>query len=250
MNLIYGVKTVMHRIRVKLYPNYLPGHENTFIARTDSEAVINTEQVCAAMFERGGFTGNKKDLITYIEQYNDEVRYQLMDGFAVSNGSYTIYPNIGGTFKNSDEKPDPKKNKLTYRFRPLGPMIEAAKATAVMIEGYADADGHARIYEFYDHYHNAVNEWFEVGGQFILTGSKIKIAGENPACGLYFIPAEGSQTPVKVDRPLENTATKITGLIPDIPFDKARIEVRTQFSSGTLLKEPRVITSKFTLQHS
>ena len=106
MNLIYGLHSVMHRIRVKLYHNYLPGHENTFYARTDNEAVLNTEQVCSAMIKRGGFTGNKRELISHIDQYNDEVRYQLMDGFAVSNGSYTIYPNIGGTFKTPEDTPD------------------------------------------------------------------------------------------------------------------------------------------------
>ena len=40
MNLTYGTKQVMHRIRVKLYPNYLPGGVGTFLTRTDSEACL------------------------------------------------------------------------------------------------------------------------------------------------------------------------------------------------------------------
>jgi len=43
----------MHRVRAKLYPNYLPGGEGTFIAKTDSETTINVEQTCAAMCELG-----------------------------------------------------------------------------------------------------------------------------------------------------------------------------------------------------
>jgi len=43
MNLTYGTKPVMHRIRVKLYPNYLPGGEGTFLTRTDSEACLKVQ---------------------------------------------------------------------------------------------------------------------------------------------------------------------------------------------------------------
>ena len=43
MNLTYGTKQVMHRIRVKLYPNYLPGGEGTFLTRTDSEACLKVQ---------------------------------------------------------------------------------------------------------------------------------------------------------------------------------------------------------------
>jgi hypothetical protein len=31
MDLIYGVSQVLHRIKLKLYPNYLPGREGTFL---------------------------------------------------------------------------------------------------------------------------------------------------------------------------------------------------------------------------
>ncbi len=38
MAIINDVKEVLHRIRVKLYPNYLPHVEGTYLARTVSEA--------------------------------------------------------------------------------------------------------------------------------------------------------------------------------------------------------------------
>jgi hypothetical protein len=44
----------MHRVKLKLYPNYLPGGEGTFLARTNSEATISVEQNCAAMRKRNG----------------------------------------------------------------------------------------------------------------------------------------------------------------------------------------------------
>jgi len=76
MNLIYGVKQVMHRIRVKLYHNYFPKGE-AYIARTDSEATLNIDQVCAALRDRGGFTGDFEDLADYVKQFFNEMVYQL-----------------------------------------------------------------------------------------------------------------------------------------------------------------------------
>jgi hypothetical protein len=44
MAIINNITEVLHRLRVKLYPNYLPNVEGTYIARTDSEASLNIEQ--------------------------------------------------------------------------------------------------------------------------------------------------------------------------------------------------------------
>ena len=107
----------MHRIRVKLYPNHLPEGKGTYFARTDSEATIDIDQVCAAMRERGGFKGDYRDLVDNIKRYNDEVAYQLCDGFTVTNGYFSVYPNLGGTFTTPKETPDPKKHPLSFRFR-------------------------------------------------------------------------------------------------------------------------------------
>jgi hypothetical protein len=86
MSLINDVNEVLHRIRVKLYPNYLPNAEGAYIARTDSEASLSIEDVCASLKNRGGFTGNYDDLTDRIKQYFDEMAYQLCDGFAVNTG--------------------------------------------------------------------------------------------------------------------------------------------------------------------
>jgi hypothetical protein len=90
MALSSAVTEVLHRIRVKLYPNYLPQVEGAYIARTDNEASLTIEQVCAALKNRGGFTGNYDDLVEHVKQFLDEVVYQICDGFAVN--LKTAYP--------------------------------------------------------------------------------------------------------------------------------------------------------------
>jgi hypothetical protein len=63
---------VLHRVRVKLHPNCLPNVEGAYIARTDSEASLAIEEVCAAGKSRGGFTGSYDDFVEHARQFLGE----------------------------------------------------------------------------------------------------------------------------------------------------------------------------------
>jgi hypothetical protein len=69
MAVVNNVNEVLHRVRAKLYPTYLPGADGEYIARTDDEASLDIEAVCAALKNRGGFTGNYDDLVSHVKQY-------------------------------------------------------------------------------------------------------------------------------------------------------------------------------------
>jgi hypothetical protein len=49
---------------------------------------LSIEAVCAALKNRGGFTGNYDDLVKHVKQFFDAAAYQLCDGFAESRGAY------------------------------------------------------------------------------------------------------------------------------------------------------------------
>jgi hypothetical protein len=118
----------------------------------------------------------------------------------------------------------------------------------VEVLGLADVNGY--IDEFIDVEANSINGTATAGNQFIIHGHKIKIAGDDPTVGVYFVHAEdvppGKE---KATRIAENSANKIIGIIPSLPGSPVRLEIRTQFSGsgGNFLKAPRVITSNFTL---
>ncbi|MDR2364008.1 MAG: hypothetical protein LBD65_06295 [Spirochaetaceae bacterium] len=78
MAIINNVNEVLCRIRVKLYPNYLPKGEGEYIARTDNEAALSIERVCAALKNRGGYTGSYGGLVDRVKQFLNEA----IHGFA------------------------------------------------------------------------------------------------------------------------------------------------------------------------
>jgi hypothetical protein len=240
MAVINNPTEVLHRIRAKLYPNYLPGVSGEYIARTDDEASLDIEQVCAALKNRGGSTAQYDDLVEHVRQFFNEAAYQLCDGFSVNTGYFSVHPRIGGTFSAASEGHTEHGHPINFSFRTRQPLRDLTKYIEVFIEGVAAVQGF--IDEVIDVDPGAVNETLTPGGQFVVTGHKIKVAGTDPGVGLYFVP-QGGGSPVKVTTPLaENSTSKIIGIIPALGAGGYTVEVRTQFSSGsTLLKEVRVV---------
>jgi hypothetical protein len=248
MAIINNVEEVLHRIRAKLYPNYLPTIEGKHIARTENEASLSIEQVCAALKNRGGFLGDYEHLVSYTKAFFDEAAYQLCDGFSINTGYYSIHPNISGTFNSANEAYNRKKNPVRFRFRTQAKLRRLAEFIAVEIQGVADVNGW--IDTFTDIDAESVNATVTIGNQFSIHGNKIKIAGDDPSVGVYFINTEDNSE-TKITRIAENTSSKIIGIITEVPGNSFKLVIKTQYSnSSVLLKSPRIITSSFTLEKS
>jgi hypothetical protein len=241
MAIINNTNEVLHRIRVKLYPNYLPKVEGAYIARTDNEASLTIEEVCAAGKSRGGFTGSYDDFVEHVHQFFNEAAYQLCDGFAVNTGYFSVHPNVGGTFDKATEGHDTDKHPVTFRFRTRAPLRALAEHVAVEIEGLADSSGY--IDEFIDVTSGAVNETLTPGGMFNTSGHKIKVEGDKPEVGVCYVSAADPSVRVKVAGHLaENTASRVIGIIPALTPGAWKLEIVTQYThGGSPLKEPRVI---------
>jgi hypothetical protein len=174
--------------------------------------------------------------------------YQLCDGFAVNTGYFLMYPNVGGTFDKVVEGHDTEKHPVTFRFRTLAALRTMAERIVVEVEGLADVQGY--IDEFIDVTTKSVDETLTPGGQFSISGHKLKIAGDDPEVGVYFVPEADPAGRVKVAGHLaENSASKLIGIVPALGAGKWLVEVKTQFSGSgsTMLKAPRTITSAFSL---
>ena len=241
------VKELYYKIKVLLHPNYLPGTEGTYQAKTVNEASLSIEQVCAYLLNRGGFKGEYDTLVEYVKLYFEEAVHLLCNGMAVNTGYFTIHPNIGGTFDNARESHDPEKHPISFRFRTLSKLRRLIDQITVSIEGIADVPGWIDSFEDTDE--GESNSIYVPGNLFIVQGSKIKLAGDDPQVGVYFVPVDNPANAVKVSRIAENIAAKIIGVAPHTGAAQNRIEIRTQYSGATiLLKEPRVITSDFILE--
>ena len=242
-----GIKDILHRIRVKLYPGNLPGAGGTYIAKTSNEAVLSIEQVCSALKNRGGFNGNYDDLVSHVRQFFDEMAYQLCDGFSVNTGYFSVHPHIGGVFKALDESYDPVKHPIGFQFRVRAKLRRLIRFISVNITGLADTAGF--IDRFTDVSTGAVNEKVSPGGAFVITGDRIRVLGESEACGVYFQPLETPDEMIKAPGCLAVSARKkLVGMTPALTAGKRyRLVVVTQYngSSNSFLKKPKKVISRF-----
>jgi hypothetical protein len=250
MGLTNNIDDVLHRIKINLHPNHLPKIDGRYLARTENEASLSISKICAAMKNRGGFTGSYDSLVENIRMFLDECTYQLCDGYALNLKYYSIHPNIGGTFDSEKEAYNREKNPITFRFRTLRPLQKLVEHIAVEISGVAGTN--AFINQFIDRDDETINETYTADHMFCITGTKIKVAGDNPDCGVYFVSADDPTQAVKVNRIGENTGTMITGIAPLTDHVKNRIEIRTQYTGSNIsfLKTPRTIASTFVISRT
>jgi hypothetical protein len=94
----------------------------------------------------------------------------------------------------------------------------------------------------------SVNDLLTPGRNLKIAGYKIKIAGSNTANGIYFVnQATSERTKVDISDIVTNNPSELIVVIPDLAAGTYLLEVTTQYTPSTLLKEPRLTTFDKTL---
>jgi hypothetical protein len=241
MAIIDEVNEVLHKIEAKLYPNYLGKGEGAYVARAKAEAPLSIEEVCAAAKNRGGFSGQYEDLVEYVHVFINETVYQLLDGFSVQLGGFcSLHTRISGTYHGANDHIGAEN--LHVAFRTLRRLKELLVKVHIENEGIA-GDG-AYIDEIIDIHTESLNGVITPGNMVHILGHKIKVAGEEPEIGVWFVnQADGSRTNI-IEHLGINRSTELFGLAPALAAGNYRIEVVTRYSGGSsTLKEARVISA-------
>jgi hypothetical protein len=242
MAIINEINEVLHKIEAKLYPNYLGKGEGAYVARAKAEAPLSIEDICAAAKNRGGFTGQYEDLVEHAHVFVNEAVYQLLDGFSVQAGAFfSLHSTIGGTYHGASDHIGAEN--LHVSFRTLRHLKELLLKVHIENEGIA-GDG-AYIDEIVDTHSESVNGALTPGGMIHIVGHKIKVEGDDPACGVWFVSqADGSRVNMSEHLGI-NRSAELFGIIPALAAGAYKLEVVTCFTNGTRpLKEARTITAE------
>ena len=173
---------------------------------------------------------------------------RLLAGATVNFGIGHFNLSIEGVFIGDSAQWDSTKHRVTITISPTAELREAIRKIKVNVRGIA-ASGLA-INTVTDVASGEVNARLTPGGAVNLTGSKIKIAGDNPACGISLINEDdGTVTAIPTNAIALNNPSKITFVAPAaLPTGNYKLSIVTQFSnSAVLLKEPRIYVFDYTL---
>jgi hypothetical protein len=168
--------------------------------------------------------------------------YQLCDGFAINTGWFTASVHVKGVVKSPVEHYDPDRHTIVFEFHQGTLMRREIPGITVEILGVADTDG--SIAQVVDVKTGSVNNLLTPGRNLRISGSRLKIAGDDPAVGVYFHNADKGED-VKVDPTdvVVNNPSELIVVIPDLEKSLTwQLRVVTQYGAGFILKAPRTVT--------
>jgi hypothetical protein len=230
---------VLHTIKARLYENPLTDDENDFAARVSAERTLSVGDVCQSAEERGGSDIKASAMEHAVNLFHKEMAYRLCDGFSVNTGWYNASIHIKGVFTSSTEAFDPAKHTVTVEFRPGVELRKELGMVSVNVLGKAESGPF--IAEVVDMRTGNVNDLLTPGRNARITGGKLKVEGDDPSCGVYFVnEVDGSRVKVDTADIVENLIAHLLIVIPALATGSYRLEVTTQYAGGgKFLKAPR-----------
>jgi len=175
-------------------------------------------------------------------------REQIANGASVSFGLGYFGLGVNGVFIGDNAKWDAAIHSLSIRVTPTADLRNAAKAAVVDVRGMAEIG--TVINSVTDVSSGEVNSRLTAGGGVNITGSKIKIIGENAANGISLVnQATSEATLIATNAILTNDPSKVSFIVPTgLTSGDYKLSITTQYTSTkTLLKEPRVFVFDYVL---
>jgi hypothetical protein len=181
----------------------------------------------------------RSDILSVLEAEKQVLAAIVAEGGAVNTELFSAYPSIQGVFTLSAE-PDARTVRLNlHPGKALRDALSGVKArkvsappTGTIIEAVTDIKT------------GSVNGALTPNRDLRITGSKLKIAGEEAGNGVYFVnAADGSRTAVDPTDIVENNPGSLLVVIPALAAGTYNVQIVTQYTSGgTPLKTPRTAT--------
>ncbi|TDX82559.1 DNA-binding domain-containing protein [Epilithonimonas xixisoli] len=231
---------ILHKIKAYLYENLLTkDNPNDYIARTVSERSLSVKQICEAAVNRGGADVSSAAMEHATELFLKEMAYQLCDGYSINTGYFTASTQIRGVFDSPTETFSSNKHNILFQFNQGEKLRSEIPNIEISILGVADAS--AVILQVKDVKSGTINDVLTPKRNLRISGNKIKIAGDNPANGIFFIDTTTqTRRQVEASDVVINNPSELIVIIPQLSPSTYTLEVVTQYSGGTTtLKEPR-----------
>ena len=231
----------LHTIKGQLYDNILTPNPNDYMARVVSERSLSVKDVCRSATTRGGADITAAAMEHAVNLFLKEMGYSLCDGFSINTGWFTASVSIRGVFDSPAEKFNAAKHTVMFDFKQGSLLRKELGNVAVNITGVADTSGY--IAQATDVKTGSVNDLLTVGRNLRISGSKIKIDGDNPENGVFFVNHDTQErTAVDASDIAVNNPSEVMVIIPELAAGAYRLEIVTQYSSGKNLKQSRTVS--------
>lgn len=226
-------------LNVDLYRNQLTERSGDHIARLRLTGTMYNSHIADEIVRER--TEYRKETIVNIMDLADQKKAEaLTRGMSVNDGLGQFLPTVRGSFEGENATYDDTEHALSVAFIMSKKVRDMLKKVKVVTNGLATTG--PVINQVIDSTMGKKSERLTQRGPIVVKGSNIKVMGDDPRNGLFFIPADGEGAPVRVSLLIHNDPSEITCMLPGGLQDgkEYRLKVTTQFSSGNrLIKDPR-----------
>jgi len=222
-------------LKYSLAENLLTDREDDYTAQPHAGASLDIEAVITRVLQRGTLL-TRTDILAVWNAICETVKDVHLEGNTVNTPLFNTSFSISGVFDSPLDSFDPNRHKLNINVTKGHVLRETEKN--VKLEKTNVPSPMPQIQEVKDSISGLVNERITSGGVIEIRGYNLRIEGENPKCGLWFVDDSGNET--KAETIIENKPSRLLAMVPELKAANYQVKVVTQHKgSGTLLKEPK-----------
>ncbi len=216
-------------------------HNNPLTERTDDMSAqthpgqsYDREAFINLMLQRGTLV-TKTDIVAVFNNMEETAAYLIENGDTINLPLLNTGFSITGVFEGATDSFDAARHKLNVNVRKGTVLREAEKR--VKLSKITAPSPQPQIIEVKDSISGVVDTALTAGGAVELAGINIKLSGDKPEVGLYFVAENGTET--KAATVITNKPSQLIALIPALAAGVYNIKIVTQYSSSNLLKEAK-----------
>lgn len=229
---------IKYEVSVQVAQNTMtPENPNDRIFRVASRGAADKERIIQEMMLVN--PGLEKETLSMVLDLKNRVCQRLlMLGMRVNDGYCNAALTCRGVVDGSAW--DPEVNSLAVNMQPAKELREAVAGATVTVTGtvseamYVSAAGDAMT--------KAPSYTVVPGSIYRVEGKNVKVEGDDPSVGIFFVDEDGTETQVPMGQVAVNNPSELRFIVPSTLTDGTyTLRIVTQFAnSGThLLKTPR-----------
>lgn len=232
------MENILHHIKAYLYKNTFNEDSDEYLARVRTEQSLNVKSICESAVKRGGADVTASAMQHAVELFLKEMEYRLCDGYSINTGSFTATPSVKGVFHDPAEAFDPGKHTLSFRFNQGESLRKKLSTVGVDVVGVAAST--ICIEQATDLKSGSINKLITPQHNLRINGRKLKLTGDHPDVGVYFINQEtGAHIKTELSDIITNYPKELVMMIPALETGSYLLQITTQYAKGKILKEPR-----------
>ena len=225
-------------LKYSLIDNPLTERPDDYMAQTIVSRTFDEEGIVREMLRRGTLL-TRTDALAVLNIWKETIVDIVLDGGTINTPLFNTSFSISGVFEGPMDSFDGSRHKLNVNVTKGTALRDAEKR--VRVEKTDTLVPQPNIVEVKDAVSGRVSEKLTPGGVLQLWGNHLKIMGENPEVGLWFVPEAGGDA-AKAEVVVVNKPSSIIAMIPaTLAKGNYAVRIVTQFSGGgPLLKVPRM----------